>query len=588
MANNRIIIELLVRDERFRRNLREGQRGLNQFAGSANVARTALRGLGAVVGGVAFGKLATDSARVIANFQDFRSNLQFLTASARDYAEVQEYLNQTSQDYSARLDVVRASAVRLFALERSGVLTRRENQQVLEGILNATRLLGLNTERQELVFYGLGQALTQGTVQAQELNQVIEPMPGFLQELDRAAGLPANGFRNLVKQGLVTSDLFKDVLIAALEAYQGAAQRMAGNLRPTFNRLADSYQELQEALEQPVSVPLIAIMERATAQLETLRANVQAGIGFDALRVEVELWAQSVQEGVAIANEELGLLTGASDQLNKEVGLLARSALNFPINWKAAVGIMIGEGDKLLARISAVWQRIELVISSAVLQAANTVNQVFTQIVAQAQKPLDGLAGVYREFASKTPMLTMSYHAAMATIEYSENGRQYEEIIIAVIEDWGPVGAGMWGNKGCMYIRAPKGELEQWAPLLETIHTSVVIDTQWLIGELKGQQRRGAELIEVQQQIQNIDKDIAAHRQKTNVEIQNDMYLTLTEQEEYVNPYTNEIEIGTNQWDHRWQNNRGEIIYTDNEDYDPNTDINLNVSGFRRSAIRKR
>ena len=44
------------------------------------------------------------------------------------------------------------------------------------------------------------------------------------------------------------------------------------------------------------------------------------------------------------------------------------------------------------------------------------------------------------------------------------------------------------------------------------------------------------------------------------------MYLTLTEQEEYVNPYTNEVEVGTNQWQHRWINESGDVIYTDNEE----------------------
>jgi len=182
----------------------------------------------------------------------------------------------------------------------------------------------------------------------------------------------------------------------------------------------------------------------------------------------------------------------------------------------------------------------------------------------------------------------MSYSAAQVNIEYLENGTEYEEIMIAVVEDWGLMGAGMWGNKGCLYIRTPKGELKAWASILETIHTSVTINIPWLIREIQGQQVRGGELIKVQQQIQNIDNDIAAHRQKTNQEIHNDMYLTLTEQEEYVNPYTNRIEVGTNRWNHRWQNDLGEIIYTNNENFDPNSDPNMHVSGFRRSKIRKR
>lgn len=204
------------------------------------------------------------------------------------------------------------------------------------------------------------------------------------------------------------------------------------------------------------------------------------------------------------------------------------------------------------------------------------------------QKPLPGLAKVYREFAAKNPMLTMVYSAGMVNMEYSESGKEYEEILIAVIEDYGQLGAGLWGNKGCVLIRAPKGELKKWASVLATIHGSVKIDIAWLKGEMRGQQTRGTTLINVQKQMQNIDREIAAHQQKTNYEIQNNMYLTLTDQEEYVNPYSGEIEIGANQWNHRWQNDLGEIIYTDQESYNPNYDPELNVSGFRRSLIRKR
>ena len=79
------------------------------------------------------------------------------------------------------------------------------------------------------------------------------------------------------------------------------------------------------------------------------------------------------------------------------------------------------------------------------------------------------------------------------------------------------------------------------------------------------------------------------HQQTTNWEINNVMFLTLMEKEEYVNPYTNEIEIGTNQYAERWQNSQGDVIYTDDEYYDPNTDVNLQLTqDFQRSPIRPR
>jgi len=74
----------------------------------------------------------------------------------------------------------------------------------------------------------------------------------------------------------------------------------------------------------------------------------------------------------------------------------------------------------------------------------------------------------------------------------------------------------------------------------------------------------------------------------TNAEIHNDMFLTLMDREEYVNPYTHEVEVGSNQWKYRWVNESEEVIYTDSEEYDPNTDVELNRSDYKRTTIMKR
>lgn len=75
---------------------------------------------------------------------------------------------------------------------------------------------------------------------------------------------------------------------------------------------------------------------------------------------------------------------------------------------------------------------------------------------------------------------------------------------------------------------------------------------------------------------------------RTNAEIHNDNYLTLMNQEEYINPFTNEPETGSNQWQYRWVTAGGEEFYTDNEDHNPNVWGLLNASDWRRTAVRPR
>jgi hypothetical protein len=125
--------------------------------------------------------------------------------------------------------------------------------------------------------------------------------------------------------------------------------------------------------------------------------------------------------------------------------------------------------------------------------------------------------------------------------------------------------------------------------LLSTIQGSVRINPQWIAGEIQGQIERGKIALKTQAEVQRLEREMVDHQQATNWEINNDMFLTLMEKEEYVNPYTNEVEIGTNQYPERWQNSQGDVIYTDDEFYDPNTDVNLHLTrDFQRSPIRPR
>ncbi|MFZ5939899.1 MAG: hypothetical protein ACOYXB_04940 [Bacteroidota bacterium] len=203
--------------------------------------------------------------------------------------------------------------------------------------------------------------------------------------------------------------------------------------------------------------------------------------------------------------------------------------------------------------------------------------------------PMPGLAERYRNLSAQMiPGYAFGYQVAVITLEYSENGIAYLEKMYCVIEDYGQLGNGLWGNKEMWYVRAEKGSFEKMSPVFATIGQSVKINTDWLVREIKSQQVNGQIVLQTQQDIARIEKEISEHRANTNSEINNDMYLNLTGQEDYVNPWTGETERGSNEWGYRWENDRGDVIYTDNQSYNPNQDSKLNVSGYRRSEIRKR
>jgi len=179
------------------------------------------------------------------------------------------------------------------------------------------------------------------------------------------------------------------------------------------------------------------------------------------------------------------------------------------------------------------------------------------------------------------------YRAGFNTIFYEENGQPYEEVIIAAIMDYGQLGAGLWKNRSTILMRAPKGQFEQYKPVFGTMLTSLQVNPTWMRAEIKGQAERTGIMIRTQEELNRIEREISEARQNTNAQIQHDEYLNLMGQEDYVNPFTGKTEQGTNEWNYRWQNERGDIIYTDNTNYDPNADPGLHVQGFKRSQVKK-
>lgn len=195
-----------------------------------------------------------------------------------------------------------------------------------------------------------------------------------------------------------------------------------------------------------------------------------------------------------------------------------------------------------------------------------------------------------------------NYDGGIATYQYDEKGITYTEKAFVVLEIGGQAAGGMWSNTVNYYYRAPSAEFDQWEPVLIHMHRSSKTNYEWLGREwamqefLAGQfrnaqmaeQARAQRALEVQRYLQGQAAEMVEHRRRINAEIRNDNYLMLTNQEEYLNPYTHEIDTGSNEWQYRWVSGSGDEFYSDREDADPNQAEILRRSDWKRTPIRPR
>ena len=101
-------------------------------------------------------------------------------------------------------------------------------------------------------------------------------MPGLLQKLDKAAGKAAGGFRQMVNDGQVTSQMFKNYLIKALNDYAGAAEATEGKINASFAEMGNEYQRLIRKYEEPVNFAVTSIVDSITDTMAYLRQNEDA------------------------------------------------------------------------------------------------------------------------------------------------------------------------------------------------------------------------------------------------------------------------------------------------------------------------
>ena len=254
-------------------------RNIKQLEVQSRSLGAAVRPLGGYIAG-AFGVLAAQNAAVnikdtLSDYQQFSTRLRFLSVDTQDYANSLSFLTQLADDHGKSVLVMGESYASLAALRKGDIINQQQQYQLMTGLSNAQSALGVSTDQLGNLMYGLGQALSQPTVQTAEFNQVMEPIPGLMQAITKAAGLQGKTYRDLVLEGEVTSAMFRDDLIKALGEYDGAAKANIDNITAQENALENLRVQTIAAFEQPISDTYGTLLETTGEALIFVRDNAE-------------------------------------------------------------------------------------------------------------------------------------------------------------------------------------------------------------------------------------------------------------------------------------------------------------------------
>ncbi|GJM12796.1 MAG: hypothetical protein DHS20C12_11990 [Pseudohongiella sp.] len=227
-----------------------------------------------MVGTLGLGFLTRELVGTAAEMQRLDTRLKRLSGSSVEYADNQAYIQNLSKELNRELSLVADSYARILTLQKADMVSKTEGRQILEGLIDAQASLGATNAQLQQSMFGMQQGFSSGILRAEELNQVTEPLPGLLQELDKAAGLTGGGFRRMVNDGEVTSAFFKTTLISALQTYEGAAKATALDLSQRYTQVRNAYTLMAAKLQEPLSDVLGPLATSATAFLTALSDNM--------------------------------------------------------------------------------------------------------------------------------------------------------------------------------------------------------------------------------------------------------------------------------------------------------------------------
>jgi len=225
--------------------------------------------MGTIVGIGTAQKIVTDTA----NAQLLEQRMKSLSGSAAEYAANQEYLFATADRLNTSYTSLAESFTSMLNLQRAGTVTMAEGKAITEGLTNASKALGASDNQLALSLYGLNQALSSGVLQTDELNQVMDPLPGLLGELDKQVAKTGMTFRQLTGTGMVTSAMFKQYLVGALKEYEGAAERTEGTISASFAEMGNAYDKLIREYEKEVNFGVVAVANVLRDSMDMLREN---------------------------------------------------------------------------------------------------------------------------------------------------------------------------------------------------------------------------------------------------------------------------------------------------------------------------
>lgn len=180
-------------------------------------------------------------------FEGYSKAIQFGSGSLENYNKNQQFLNNLIQKYGLGLAQTTEAYKSFFNASTLAGQSQQETNRQFEAVTKAGTVLKLTTDQMQGAFLALGQMMSKGTVQAEELRgQLGERIPGAFSIMAKALGVNERQLNKMLEQGQVLS---KD----ALPKFAAELEKTFGpQAEKNLNGLVNSQNRFNTAMEKMI------------------------------------------------------------------------------------------------------------------------------------------------------------------------------------------------------------------------------------------------------------------------------------------------------------------------------------------------
>ena len=351
----------------------EGKKATDQVAGGLKGMEGLAGKLGPLLAGAfsvaAISAFTKQVIETTIKFEGYNKAIEFGSGSAENYAKNQEFLNNLINKYGLGLASTTEAYKSFLTASTLAGQSQEETNRQFEAVTKAGTVLKLTTDQMQGAFMAMGQMMSKGTVQAEELRgQLGERIPGAFSIMARALNVNEQQLGKMLEQGQVLSKTALPAFASELEKTFGpAAEKNLNGMVNSQNRFNNAIDGLVLAVGEKLEPFLKGAYDLAAGIANELakvgkEAKKESADNLGLKRAESDIVKQLIKYGgeYTVQNakflrqqEAILLLMGMSAKIDAQQVLVTEKKLQAVGNLGGRAKLNLENAEKELAILKA-------------------------------------------------------------------------------------------------------------------------------------------------------------------------------------------------------------------------------------------